>query len=642
MRQSRDGVAAIRERGVATVASVRTTFAKLCCLSVLTTAALTQATSPWTDLPVPGGVTMAGTASLGKNVAWFDGATVHAWSAVTRRFVTMPTGPSTALRLTNDWLLARDGDNWHAFSAWTGSFVTRIFTPSAQLLNGASNNNDSMVLVADAGQLHLFSAFTGTWSSRAIGPSALVSTLRHVALLAEGTLLTAADAFTGQWHDLTVPNVVGNLSSDGTAGFADDGGRVYAFSASHRSWRQATLPDSAQFVRGDDWGVFWSGSRQLGYSAIRGEFATAGATVSAVTTAQDLFALLTTPQGALAYSACRGTFSGPHGQANATPVVGSAVAMFQEPTGVLAYGAVLDRAEFWARPATAGSCAGVVAFVTDNASNRPVLFSALTGTFRAAPANALATPPLLTTTIAAVPTTTGLLAWNARNAAFVPAPGSPIGFTGNPSSAPLLAWDANDLFAFDARSNRWITTPRASSAPPTVAIWRTTAMFLDGNVAFGFGVQAGSWSSITLPEAFGSWRANSESGRISTATHMLAYSALGSVLTHAQFPEFRRLQPIGTDLRVVLPVPATALCVLGAGRLLAVPIAVPGFGELALDAAALVTVAVTPPPNGDPTEVVIGVPPAPALLGVQWACQGAVLPATGAPWLTDPATVLLL
>ncbi|MBM3961711.1 MAG: hypothetical protein FJ306_07410, partial [Planctomycetes bacterium] len=66
-----------------------------------------QAPAPWATLSVPTGVQPAQAASLGKIVAYSDGTTLHAWSAVTRDWTSHPVGSQATLRLNNDCLLAQ-------------------------------------------------------------------------------------------------------------------------------------------------------------------------------------------------------------------------------------------------------------------------------------------------------------------------------------------------------------------------------------------------------------------------------------------------------------------------------------------------------------------------------------------------------
>ncbi|MCU0865441.1 MAG: hypothetical protein MUC36_16780 [Planctomycetes bacterium] len=611
-------------------------------LALLTAPAMAQAPAAWTELAVPGGTSVPATGGLGKLVTYLDGNTLHVYSALLRRFTSTTIGSNAAVRTTNDCVLVIDGNTWLGFASHRGVFEPLPVGPQAVLLNVTSNTNDSIWLVSDNGQLHTFSGFVGRWHSRPLAANAQWAVARHTAVLAQGTLLSGLDAFRGTWVDLVVPTAPTIVDADGSAGFASDGTVVHAFSALHRSWQKARLPANATTVRADDWVVWYGADQVLGYSGVRGAFATAAAKVTGTLAVQDLFTLLDTTTGVMSFSAFRGAFGGPWAPPGSPVLSSTAMALLDlaNGTGTLAYSAVLDRCDPLLRHLGARECANVVAYALDTTTGRPVLYSALTGSWHDAPLDAAPTVPALTTTAAAMTTSQGGVAFGARTATFVPLARPGLSFAGNPSSAPLLAWDQHELFAFDARGERWLGTQRAAAGPVQPAIWRTTAMAVDGNVAFGFGAQAGGWSRQPLPEPIAASRAQSESGRISTTTHVFAYSPLPEVVALAQFPEFRRVQPIGAELRLVLPIPATSLVVLGAGRLAPQPLPIPGLGDLQLAATGLATIPVVADPSGDPVTIALPLPAAPSLAGLQWAFQAAVLPPNGAPWLGAPATVL--
>ena len=615
---------------------------RYCLASFLLLATLpAQAPSPWSALQVQNGVALPTLTSLGKLIAYRDGTTLHVWSAVARRWTSTQVTSAVQLRLTNDCLLAMDAGTWQAFSSYTGRFAPLSVSPAAVLTNGAANNNDSVLLVADNGALHAFSGFVGDWTTRSMAPNALVTVTRHVGVLAQSGLVSAIDSFTGQWTDLPTAAAISQVSADGTAAFADDGTTVFAFSAVRRTWSQATLPANRSFARGDDWGVWYTPTTMLGYSSLRDQFQTAASGASAVAANQDVFALFHTASGPMSFSALSGSFGGPWAPTGTTLTSGGAVALFSDPNSVIAYSPVLDTTTPLARNTVSAGCAGATAFATDSVTGRPILYGAFTGTWTDAPANVLAADPLLTTTAAAMATPTGMVTFNARTGNFVPLQRPGVNFTGNPSSSPLVAYDANDLLAFDARNERWVATPRSGTGTPTVLVWRTATMVLDGNDAFGFGVQAGSWSRQPMPEPLVAWRANSESGRLHTATWVLGHSAVGEVVAQAQFPEFRRVQALGAELQLAVAAPPAGLAVLGLGSLASSPINVPGLGDLWLTNL-VATVGLAANPSGDPVRLSLPLPQNPALRGYTFAFQAAMLPATGTPWLTDATTVMAL
>jgi hypothetical protein len=465
---------------------------------------------------------------------------------------------------------------------------------------------------------------------------------RHVAVVAAGSQLLGYEAFGGSWHASTASGSVGSLSADGTAAIATTATRLHAFSASRRQWQSHAVVPNATMERGDDWVLWASPTQLLGYSSHRGAFAALAHGATGPVQAGDLFALVPTTAGLVAFSALTGSWSDPLPVAVQTTALGGSTAVLLDATTAHAYSAVHNRFTPARRAATNPAAAGIVGLAFDATNQQPLLFSALSGRWHDAPTATPTTPVTLTTTAAGLLTPAGAVAFAGRSGDFVPLARPGLQLAGNMSSSPLLAYDQNELFAFDSRRETWLATPRGGSAAPQILIWRTAALVIEGNAVHGFGTLAGNWSSTTLPAPVTGWRINSESARLQTGSHLLAYSATGDLVTHAQFPEFRRVQPVGALLRVVLPLPHTSLAVLGAGRFLPTPVLLPNLGALHLDPNEVATLAVPAGPNGDPVTLELALPESPALLDLQLGCQAVVLPTSGQPWLTSATTVQLL
>ncbi len=624
------------------VPSLRRAVLVACQALLLVATGRTQAPAAWASLSVPTGVVATDLLNLGKVVAYRDGIQLHAWSAVTRNWKVHPRGAVGTTRVFNDCVLTIGLGAAHAFSSMRGAFASMSIGPTATLRNGITNQNDSVLLVVDGATLHAYSSFVGTWTSRVFpGPPATV-VLRHTALAAYGTMLSAYDAFTGTWHDLTVPAVPWQLSVDGTAGFAEANGTVHAFSAVHGAWSTRQIAVGSSLVRGDDYGIWIGGGTAIGYSSLQNAWVAAGP-AGTNATPFDLFAVLDTPAGKRAFSACTATWSPALASASAGMVGSGSTLLLQDAAGVTGWSAVNDRHATLAGPALGMQAAGAVGSMLA-AGNHPVLWSSLTGTWHRAPGAAQPGPPSLTTTGAAVGAGSGVFAFDGRTGAFVLLNTPSLAWSSNPSSAPLIAWDAANLWAFEARSGRWLATPRAGTGTPSVAIWRTCALVVDGSTAFGFGAPAGQWAAVPLPGPVLGTRVNSESVRVHTQNHVLAFPAVGEIVPQAQFPEFRRMQPAGAPLDLVLAVPANGFALLGIGRLARAPTPLPGFGDLLLDALVAPPLLVAGSTTGEP--VTLHLPPAvaTALRGDEWGLQAAmfqaaILPVVGTPWLTAAAAI---
>ena len=607
--------------------------------AALATIAVAQAPSPWSTLAVPSGVVAARCQSLGKLVTYRDGATLHAWSAVTRAWSSHPVSAQAGLRLHNDCLLALDGGAWVAYSAFTGRFATLPVGPAAALLNASGAQNDMLLAVADQGQLHVFAATDGQWRARPVAANFQVVAQRNVLLLQEGSLLSAMDAATATWHDRVVAAVPTQLSADGGAAFAWGAGTVHAFSAPHASWRDAHEPNAAAFVRGDDWAAFCGADRALAFSAIRGEFAGLSAGGLQLVSLQDLFGLFDDGAAIRAFAAVSGSWSAPLAPTGASVAARSGTALLSDGSGTHGYSAVRNAASLLPGALASSGVADLVAWARPAAGSAPWFFSGLTGAWIEGP-QGLTTDPLLTTTAAAAPTAAGVVAFSPRTGRFVPLAEPGAQLAGNPSSAPLVAIGAVQAHAFDARVGRWVSRPRAATGPVTPQIWRTTALLLDGGTALTFAAQTGEWSAQPLPGPLTGLRANSESLRLATSNDVYAWSALAGAGWFAQFPEFRRVQAADAPVTwFAAAPPGGGLVVPAIGLPAIVPVAVPGLGALLVapdDAVLLPPVALA----ADATHVAqLPMPSGWPLLAPEFALQAACLPAAGSPYLTGLATL---
>jgi len=452
------------------------------------------------------------------------------------------------------------------------------------------------------------------------------------------------DAYTGQWHDTTalVPPQV--LDCDGIAAIAIDanGPNLYAFSAMHRNWQVSAGLAGAQFARGDDWCLFWTASQMLGYSGITGTFSgVLNHGASAVPFRRDLCAMVATPGGFRAYSAVRNSMSQPLAPSNATVRVGEATAILVDGLQVTGYSATLGNSATITLNSAAEAVSSTVATAIENSTGTPFCYSGLLGTWHSPPPDTQPGVPQLTATSILLPATSGAYAFSARSGSFVPLAGSGIVLLGNDQSSVGAAWDANNLFAFDARSDSWSSVPRNSTVPPLVQIWRTSFFAIDGATAHGFGSQSGTWSSTVLPEPYFTGRANSESSRVVTATHILGHSPLATTLSLTQFPEFRRVQSTGAVARFTIPLSGGGLAVLAGGFFTATPTAVSGLGDFWL-AAPLATILLISMPGEERVTYELSVPSSPGLVGTQWAFQALAVPNAAGPYLGQATGLYLL
>lgn len=615
-------------------------------LVALAAAASAQQGSAFQRIDVPSGGP-ALVSSLGKLVHFVDSGALFVFSANTRQWASTPVGASASTHATNDIVLSREPATWTAFGASRGRFAPLAVSPAAQLVNPVSQSNDSVLLVRDGSSLHAFSGFTGRWVTRAIAASSSVVAQRHVALLTEPgsvpgtTLCSGFDAFTGQWRDLAIASPVTRVSVDGVCGFVTTADTAHGFSALRSAWASApaTANATSTIVRNDDWVVLHDGAMALGYSGLTNTFAstTTGTLLAAL--GDDLVAVLTAPGLVHAFSPFTASWSAAPLSAPANVRVTTAAALIQDGPQLIAFSS--PRA-VWV-PISVDSLgegvAGSVLALEERSTGRAHLFSALTAQWHAAPLDAHAGLPSLSTTGALLSSPTGGYAFSARSGAFVPLVSSGLSLHCNTNSAPMLAWDAGYVHAFDARLDRWLSVGRTGTAGCEVQIWRTNAFVFDGNEVLSFSSQGGAIARTTLHEPVVSFRANSESASLSTAHSVVGLSGLPEPSCVAQFPDFRRVNGIGAPFALHLRLMPGDVALLGYGPALAATLELPNLGTLLLDPQALVVQFLAPEADADRAIFAAQIPADPVLRFQSVWFQALVAPAAGTAYLTD-ASVL--
>ncbi|MEY4830749.1 MAG: hypothetical protein RLZZ562_2545 [Planctomycetota bacterium] len=579
--------------------------------------------------------------SQGKLIYAMGNGGLSVWSAATRNWQWTAVGPSATVFLANDLLLVRDGSQWIGFGATRGRFDAIPASATSQLLNPASQNNDSIALVRDGGLVHAFSGITGRWTSRAIAPTAAIVVQRHVALALDGTLASGFDAFHGAWHDQQLDGPAATLSADGVCGVCSTAATAYGFSSVHGAWTSHPCSTSAQLTRNDDWAVWHDGSSALGYSGLVNGFSSLPLGPLTASAGDDLFGLFMTAGLAHAFSAFTGTWSSAPMSANASVRVSSAVALLID--GVQLHGYSAPRGVFvpLALDASADAIAGSMVAVQARATGRAHLFSALTANWSAAPQQALPGLPTLSTTGAMLRTQNGVIAFSSRTNAFVPRAMTQPALEANLSSSPLLAWDANEICLFDGRRDQWVTTPRLSTGPLSPQIWRTSGFVMDGGYAQGFSTYGGSIQWGFLPAPLHSFRVNSESVALYTADAILAFSAVPEPVPMAQFPEFRRAAVVGSPLLLHLRHMPNEVGFLAIGTPVPQSVVVPVLGEVVVDPHTAATLLMTPEPDADRSVFSVQIPADPVLQGASAWFQALMLDQFGSVWATDSSAVFV-
>ncbi|GAB4139056.1 MAG: hypothetical protein Fur0037_05090 [Planctomycetota bacterium] len=597
--------------------------------------------SPWADLSVPGGTAQATVLALGKLVVCAVASAIHVYSAFTREWSSRPMPQGAPIRQANDWVAFREPGAMVAFSSMSGRFESIPISASAVEVNPVSQRNDSLLVVRDGSRLLVFNGLSGDWTARAIGPGASVAVERHVALLADGSCLSGFSAYDGSWHDLAITGPVLSLSADGTAGVAEQVGLVHGFSAETGTWASSpALAGPASFVRDDDWAIWSDGSFALAFSGLRGSFAMVPAGTPSETVPRPDLCVLRDGNHAVLYSAITNSFAQHPLSQSGSILAGDAVAMLVDGTTLVGFSAVRGTATPLALDSGGEAVSSCVGAAVERTGGRPFLFSSLTAAWHAAPNGASPGLPRLAAQSALLSAPSGHFAFSARSGRFLSVQDQAGNEVVNPSSSILMLHDASDLFLFEPRSERWIRRPRSSTGPATAHVWRTSALFLDGNEAVGFGSRAGIPDSISLAEPPASYGSNSECSRVVTATHVYAFGAVPLVCPLHQFPEFRRVALAGSPVTFDVRVRSGEAALLAIGFLASSPIPLGALGELLVNPAPAAILLVTPDPGKDRARLRFPTPA--AGLGIEWGCQALFLGAGLSPALGDLGSVMTL
>ncbi|MBL8899559.1 MAG: hypothetical protein JNM84_18155 [Planctomycetes bacterium] len=615
-------------------------------IAALCPLASAQRPSAWAELPLGGPFQPSAVRQLGKTCIYLQGTTLHAFSAFAKSWVSLANVSAAAqLDAFNDLAWAWEPGRFSAFSAYRGRFESIAIGPGAQLLNPPNQRNDSILAVRDGATLWTFSAFTGQWTSRALqSATPLVGVQRHTLVLADGSTFGGYGAFRGRWVDLATSDSAIDAQANGTWGFLEGTQQLYGFSAEHERWStHPLLSGPTQSFAGEDVFLHAAPGQVVAYSGLVGAFRSTLVPTVAALRADALIGSVRGGSDLHLYSAVLGTWRHEVLPTSASLLqVMPQVAIWHEPTTqqLFAYSPFTGDVRAAPEPAVFFQANQACAYAMASAQAKPLLYSALLGAWVPAPSDVKIEVPALTWCGSLLRTHRGFAAFSGRSGRFVFLPSGP---TAQPrydlNSSVMAVEEAHALHVFDARFERWVSVAKQSAAPLSIAIWRTSLVAIDGALAHGFGALSGELETAALPAAPAFFAANSESARVAAGNSLFAFGATPDLTTLHQFPEFRRVFPLGGTLEVNLGAESGALALLAIGRASAQPQNLFGYGEWWVDllGAQLFALAV---PTGEIRALLrFDVPADPSLRGLEPALQAWVLPPSRAIYATRPTTV---
>lgn len=584
---------------------------------------------------------------LGKMLWFVESGQLHAFSAATRAWVTVPVTPTTSIRQANDWLLVSDGAFVAAMSSARGTFDVLPTTGNATVLNSPSARNDGIVLVLDGTTLWSFTGFEGRWNARTVSPTAQITVQRNVAIVADGTQLHGMSALTGVWTTQSTNFPVAAIGAADTAGWATDGADGYGFSAIRDRWVRTPLPSGAptapQATRD---AVVWLGSQEAAaFSGVRGAFARTPIQPGSTAALADHWVHVADPSGT-----AHQLFSVPNADwvslatsPSVSVQAGEATGLFVEPGRTVGYSALLSSMQVLHGATTSSAVNATLGAVLGAGTGAPHLFSAMSGIWVQAPSGVDAALPLLARNGALLQDTPGqrVIAFTPRGDRFVArAVSTNASLHVNSGSSVLAVEDDAHLAVFEPRRGVWLQAPLSpTDRPLDLRIWRTVLVAAGDQTAFGYSAESGELERSTFAGNLIEPRASSEVGALLTDTEVLAFAAVPDLHTDAQFPEFRRMFGRGATVDLHAHGPAGALVGAVSGFAQGTPTVIPGLGEFLLDPNGIVPVPLGSLDADGTTALRLPIPDLSALRGVELGFQAVVLPVGSPAYLTRASSL---
>ncbi len=597
------------------------------------------AQSSWVDLQPPGGVSAAGVSASEHLVLYRNGTYLRVFSAITGQWYAHSPSAGTTPALEKDLLLVPESDRWTAFSAYTGAFDVLLLT----LAGTSLVRSDSVACVVDGSLLHSFSAFTGHWVTRSLPAGWQLQVGARVALLASPpgapAGVSAFDCYTGQWVDLPAqtPAASGGLAT-GDVAMTSSATMLFGFSAQRGAWNATPVPVAQPLPYAQPLYFERVLAALVGttYSGRTGTFAPPPAPIGTLLVSQSVAAV---NDGAIVHacSASRPQWTSvaaPYAQVGTGLVVAGGAGQLHviDPNT----GAVASTAFSGGLSSTSAIARNVVAIYDAGTGEHP-LYSAVTGQWHTPPANTLAENAWVADDSALCRTTNGdLVAFSARTGAFVPLNGSALTrYNG------FAAADATSYHVFDAAADRWLSQARTAATGFGAVFAGGTMLATDATRAFGFATRGHRFDAVPLPEPVADVQVRAGVGFVRTANHLLAFRGLPDTVFWQDEPEGIYGVAIGTTAHSQVRTPPGSVALVAFGPVGAGPVALPPFGDLWIDPAAVSLVLPATVAGASRAMLDIAVPNLAALRGTSWFEQALTLATGGAIRLDPPSTLVV-
>lgn len=594
--------------------------------------------SDWVAIPKPQDITIAPNAR-GTTAMFQTPGEVHLFSGISKQWTTILATAVDFAEQYHSHAIVQAGTSLHGFSSRTGVVETITVSANVVLVNGPINNC-FVTLAIDGSTVHAFSGMRGKWKTLQVsGSNPTASSTGTIGLVRDGDLVHAFSAHHGEFVPVAADAAAQFVIATETA-TAHSPGVFRAFSAQQNSWATRSFPMTGISLVRSGYALATNGNDVLAFSGLSGDLATHSASTPIVAIEADTAVAAFVDGGdAVAYGAGRGAFAVLSGGASSSPLVDGDFAFFTDAKGVTPFSALTGAFGPKLFGGYALSTHESIGFADGIALD--FAYSPLVNDWFVAPVTPLG-PPILLRSVVVLPTATSYAAFSARSAEWVGLGVSvPLVYSASPDGATFVAHDGpNTAHVLDARIGRFETV-HGSSALAT-SVFRNVFLAHDGATIWGYGQNAGRLQSLPLASPVVNVIPKTSIAIVETANELLVFSAKGSLSQEGRYPEYYLSVQLGNLLRLHQVAPPGAALVLFVGVKPAY-LPLPGDqGVMFLDPN---FVASTFPlgvmPASGILEIDLPLPDSPALVGMKPQIQNAVLPISGAPYLTTSVSPVL-
>ncbi len=610
----------------------------LTAMAALVSLAPAQTDGPyWSTYPIPASVTRF--SALGKLGVAETPTAIHLYSGLHRAWTVLPVATPTVSGPTNTYVLVRDGNVVHGFSAYSGQ-VSSLPVSSTATINIGSVASSWTAYVQDGSTIYGWSGFYGQWVPLQLqGSLQAIGIGSHMIQVADSQNVYAFSAFFGTW--VTEPTRSGanyiTFRNGGVVTYAGPD-EVKAFSVYQNRWTSLPFPNaqSAVFDGRDAYALLnnAAGSDTVWFSTLTGNLIRRQSAGSVGFTMSPNCAVMTSAGGVTGYApGVDGFVPLPAiGAGSLTLAQGSfgCYALIDDGLSLTAFNGLSGRVTTapYYLPGYAYTLGDTAAFASGPLN---LAFSALRDQWVLASS---------TPTITAVPMFEGIIrtvaggyeGFSARTGTFATLATGP-GLLVTQAQGTLTAYvtAAGGIDAFDPRLGRWV---RQNTGPnPVFNTFRLTGVANDGVNGYGYSLFTNTWESIPLLGVAPSQAANSSVAYIRTNSHYHMFTGTGSLSNFSRFPEFSRFVARGAPLfHLQTGTPGTF--VLGLFSFGQAENLTP-FGLLRLDPSSLVTLGLGVIPAGGILRTPIQMPTSPVFNGLELHLQDLLISATGQVSLTN-------